>query len=389
MNSAREFTPLRVLHVVDTLGQGGLENGLVNLIQQLDADEFEHVVCTMRGMGENLNRLPADRVQVMCLAAAPGRRFAVPALMRVIRQVKPDVVHSRNWGSIEAVVAGRLAGSCAVVHGEHGHESDGAAGEPWRRVAFRRLAFELADRVLAVSCQLRDHHARRTGFRADRITVIHNGVDTRRFSPDEAVRVGVRRQLGLADNALCIGCVGNLLPVKSHITLLRALEVVAGGRPNWRLVLLGEGSERHNLEEFVRSRAGWDSRVLCLGSSKQVPEMLNAMDVYVLPSVNEGISNSLLEAMATGLPVIASAVGGNPEVVVDDDCGLLFPARDHVRLADQLLTLWNDPERRRELGLRARQRIATHFSLASMTQQYRQTYQSLRMAAGVGAMARA
>jgi glycosyltransferase involved in cell wall biosynthesis len=117
--------------------------------------------------------------------------------------------------------------------------------------------------------------------------------------------------------------------------------------------------------------------------------MLNAMDVYVLPSVNEGISNSLLEAMATGLPVIASAVGGNPEVVVDDDCGLLFPARDHVRLADQLLTLWNDPERRRELGLRARQRIATHFSLASMTQQYRQTYQSLRMAAGVGAMARA
>jgi glycosyltransferase involved in cell wall biosynthesis len=128
---------------------------------------------------------------------------------------------------------------------------------------------------------------------------------------------------------------------------------------------------------------------LFLGSSKQVREMLNAMDVYVLPSVNEGVSNSLLEALATGLPVIASAVGGNPEVV-DDDCGLQFPARDHIRLADQLLTLRNDPERRRELGLRARQRVFTHFSLASMAQQYRRTYKSLRSgAASVGAAARA
>src|SRR6185503_14688697 len=146
-------------------------------------------------------------------------------------------------------------------------------------------------------------------------------------------------ELGLSEHEFCIGCVGNFFPVKGHITMLQSLQRFAANVKDWRLVLIGEGPERSKLESFVDSHPEWKRRVSFLGLSHRVPEMMNALDVYVLPSVAEGISNSLLEAMATGLPVIATATGGNPEVVIDGESGLLFPVGDADALTDHLLLL--------------------------------------------------
>src|ERR1051325_11298264 len=307
--------PVRIMHVVDHLGKGGLENGLVNLIRGLDPDLFEHVVYAIRGLGPNAERLPKDRVRIIFQETGARPRFQAMMLARAIRTVRPDIVHSRNWGTIEAVLAARWVRSCAVVHSEHGIQTDANAKEPVRRTWLRRVAYELAARVVAVSRQLRDFHARRTGFRADRITVIHNGVDGRRFFADGAVRARVRHELGLMENEFCIGAVGNLLPVKDHMTLLQAVDRLGGDIGSGRVLIVGEGSERPALERFLDEHPGCKRRVCLIGTSDRVPELLNAMDVYVLPSVNEGICNSLLEAMSTGLPVIAARVGGNPEVV--------------------------------------------------------------------------
>src|ERR1039458_3183888 len=313
------------MHVVDSLGKGGLENGLVNLLSRLDPCQFEHVVCTIRGLGPNAERLPKDRVKLISLGKKDaGSQFQTAALTRAIRQFRPDIVHSRNWAAIEEVIAGRWVGSCSLVHSEHGLEGLSTAKEPWRRVCFRRLAYELAHRVLSVSYRLRDLHARRTGFPTRRITVIHNGVDSRRFHPDVDDRARVRGELGITQEEFCIGCVGNLLPVKNQLTLLESLAGLTGIDRNWRLLLIGEGAERPKLEAFVDAHPEWRQQVLFLGSTSHVPELLRAMDVFVLPSVAEGISNALLEAMASGLPVIATSVGGNPEVVVDRESGLLF-----------------------------------------------------------------
>ena len=373
--------PIRILHIVDSLGQGGLENGLVNLIQRLDPRHFEHTVCAIRKLGPNADRLPADRVQVTCLEKqASDSSFQVPALARAIRDARPHIVHTRNWGAVEGVLAGRWVRNCAVVHSEHGLEADTSSNEPKRRIWFRRLAFEMANQVLSVSYQLRGLHAQRTGFPEHKIKVIHNGVDERRFSPNAAVRVQVRRELGLADDEFCIGCVGNLLPVKDHMTLLEAMGAVAASRKFWRLLIIGEGSERGKLEAFVNAQ-GWAKQVSFLGSTSRVSDLLNAMDVYVLPSVMEGISNSLLEAMATALPVVATDVGGNPEVVVDRESGLLFQCRNSRELAGHLVSLGQDRERRVQLGEQAVRRVQKEFSIESMLEKYEQLYDGLLAAA--------
>ncbi len=366
------------MHVVDHLGKGGLENGLVNVIENLDSTRFEHVVYAIRKLGPNAERLAKGGVRVICQGKQDSdSRFQIGRLAGAIREVQPDIVHSRNWAAVESVLAARWVRSCKVVHSEHGLEAHANASEPRRRVWFRRLAYELAHRVLSVSYQLRDLHARRTGFAAERMTVIHNGVDRRRFHPDPQARVRVRQELGFAEDEFCIGCVGNFFPVKGHITALEAMEAVAARCPKWRLLLIGEGPERSNLESFVAGHPGWSKHVSFLGSSDRVPELLNALDAYVLPSVAEGISNSLLEAMATGLPVIATETGGNPEVVVDGDSGLLFPIGGFGLLADHLIALQSSQERRLVLAEGGLKRVREEFSLDSMIAKYGQLYEGL------------
>lgn len=378
--------PIRILHVVDSLGKGGLENGLVNLISRLDPHRFEHVVCAMRRLGPNAERVEAAGAQVLCLGGAQaGSRFQIGTLVRTIRDVNPDLVHSRNWAAIETVLAGKWFGARGVIHSEHGLEADTAIAEPWRRNCFRRLAFEAADRVLSVSNQLRDLHARRTGFPARRITVIHNGVDSERFQPNPPLRASIRAELGIAEDQFCIGCVGNLTPVKDYRTALSAAAAFNKACKDWRLLVIGEGAERGQLEEFVQAHPEWKDRVTFLGLSHRVPELLAAMDVYVSSSVIEGISNSLLEAMASGLPSVASAVGGNPEVVVNGESGLLFPAGDFNRLAEQLLLLRQKPDLRARLSQQARRRVREEFSIDSMVRSYQEVYEGLTAMAPVRA----
>lgn len=369
--------PIRIMHVVDHLGKGGLENGLVNLINGLDPDRFEHVVYAMRRLGPNAERLRGD-VRVICMGKRDSDNpIQVGRLVRDIRQVDPNIVHSRNWGAVEAVPAARWNRSCAVVHSEHGLETDAQAKEPWRRRCFRRVAFQLADRVVAVSYQLRDLHARRTGFAASRIEVIHNGVDETRFFPDAAARSRMRAELGIADGEFCIGCVGNLLPVKDHLTVLRAVFGSADALRHARVVIAGEGPERPRLEAFLDQYPQWKTRVSLLGTADRIPELLNAMDVYVLSSLSEGISNSLLEAMSAGIPVIATATGGTPEVVTDGESGLLFQAGDDGKLAEWLLLLEASPAKRAQLAQNAIRRVRQEFSIHSMVRNYASLYESL------------
>jgi sugar transferase (PEP-CTERM/EpsH1 system associated) len=371
--------PIRILHVVDTLlGMGGMEKGVVTLIQRMDPKRFEHILVVIRSLGVLADYLPRDRAKLICLGNSDSRfSLEVWKLARLIEEVKPDIVHSRNWGAIEAVLAGGWIGSCALVHSEHGMDSVDPRLDPWRRRWFRRLAFHLVDQPLSVSYHLRDLHAARTGFPASKIAVIHNGVDTTRFCPLPAVRVRTRQSLGIAPGEFCIGAVGRLEPVKDLLTLLRAAAEVPGFCTQWSLLIAGEGSEFPILKQFLSGRPELQDRVRFMGEIQDIPEFLNALDVYVLSSLYEGLSNSLLEAMATGLPVIASIAGGNTEVVVDGKSGLMFPVGESGALAAGLRMLCQNNELRERLGWQALERVQEHFSLDVMVRSYERLYGSL------------
>jgi glycosyltransferase involved in cell wall biosynthesis len=264
-----------------------------------------------------------------------------------------------------------------VIHSEHGYELDMLAGLPLRRKYARRIAYAMADLVFAVTHNLRDFHARQVGLPPERFRVIYNGVDTQRFAPRPKERAFLRHKLGLSEGCFVVGTVGRMVPIKDHGTLIKAAGMLSRRGLNTHLLLVGSGPEIEQHRQTVQGTPELTGRVSFLGASDNIPEPLNAMDAFVLPSIAEGMSNTLLEAMATGLPIVATRVGGNPELVEEGTSGQLFSPGDVADLADRLGALARSSETRLRLGAAARRRVLAHFTLEQMVANYRKMYREL------------
>ncbi len=366
---------LRVLHVIDRLDVGGTELGIARVVRGLNGQNFRHRVCAIRGFSEDFVAAQSLAGRV-CVAGRsnPGFQFMVGRLARIMREFRPHVVHSRNWGGIEAIPAARFARVPITIHSEHGYEVDMLAGLPIHRRLMRRFAYKVADVVFTVSEELRNYHALQTWLPAARFRVVPNGVDTVKFCPQPNRRAEMRRQLGLTEDFVVCGSVGRLVAIKDYSTLLQATKIlVARGLPIC-LLLVGGGPELVNHQDFVAASAGLSKRVKFLGPSTDVAALLNALDIFVLPSLSEGMSNTLLEAMAAGLPIVASRVGGNPEILQEERSGWLFKAGDVAELTDRLEHLTQHPALRQNLGQAARQRAESEFSLERMIDRYHELY---------------
>jgi glycosyltransferase involved in cell wall biosynthesis len=213
------------------------------------------------------------------------------------------------------------------------------------------------------------------GFSSRQVGVIYNGIDPGP-APSPSRTAEVRARLGIAPGVLAVGAVGRLDPVKDVPTLLAGFRsFVASGAPA-HLVLVGDGPERSRVEQLVRE-SGLDARVTLTGYRADARELLSGFDVYVNSSVFEGVSLTILEAMAAGLPVVATRVGGTREVVVDEDTGLLIPSRDPRAVAEALRHLASDASRRRDFGLAGRQRVEQRFAASRMVAEYAAAYQAV------------
>jgi sugar transferase (PEP-CTERM/EpsH1 system associated) len=363
---------LRILHVISYMGRGGAEMGILKLIAGLGED-FEQRICTTRGYDATFVQSHFSE-QKMYTAGRRDLKLQFPMfrLARIMREYRPHIVHTRNWGAIEAVAAAKLAGVPVVIHSEHGYEVDMFAGLPMRRRLFRRAAYAMADAIFAVTRELRDFHARQAWVRPERIGVMYNGVDTQRFTPSPESRVAMRKELGLPSDSFVIGAVGRLVPIKDHQTRLKAAALVSKNGIDARVLLVGSGPERDRLQ--LLSASSLEGRVCFAGDSSRVPELLNAMDVFVLPSLNEGMSNTLLEAMACGLPALATNVGGNPEIIENNVNGCLFTPGDTAWLTEKLQVLARNPALVHQLGTAARNHAIETFSLSRMLESYRSFY---------------
>jgi sugar transferase (PEP-CTERM/EpsH1 system associated) len=362
-------TTARIVQVIPSFRVGGLENVAVRLVTHLDplADQ---VVVTPGNTGPIAERLPAG-VAVYPLGEThrPDRWNAI-RMARLFRRIRPDIVHTRNWTCIDAIIGARLAGVPVVIHGEHGREAADPEGRNPRRRQVRRLLSPFVTEFVTVSRDLARWLVEQVRVPARKVRTIYNGVDTGRFAPGD--RTAARHALGIPDDWAVAGTVGRLDPVKDQAGLIRAFAQTPNVGKS-ALVIAGDGPSRPQLEAVIKE-LGLGGRVRLLGERDDVPLVLRALDVFVLPSIGEGISNAILEAMATGLAVIATRVGGNVELVREGVTGRLIEPRSPETLAEALTAYLADPVRAREHGAAGRERAVGEFGLERMFAAYEALY---------------
>ena len=362
---------VRVMHVVYSLEPGGMEFGVVKLVNGLDRSRVRSAVCAT-SPGGALRSLVASHVPVFELRRRRGNDpRLVWDLFKLFMREQPHLVHTHAWGTlVEGLVAARLARVPLVVHGEHG-----TLQLKSHQLRVQRLGWALVDQVLSVSSRLAARMVQETRFPENRVHTIRNGVDMARFGAMS--RVEARRTLDVGEREFVIGTVGRLVQVKDQAGLIEALALVARAGFRAKLVIAGEGPLRADLERRA-SELGIAGEVRMLGHRPDVHTVLAALDVFVLSSVSEGLSNTILEAMATGLPVVATSVGGADELVEDGVTGLLVPPKDPQALAASLLQLARNDSLRAEMGGHGRRRAEAEFALPVMVGRYEQLY--LRLA---------
>ena len=360
---------LHVHHVLLSLEPGGLENGVVNVVNGLDPARFRSSVCCLQRSGPFAERIHGDGVAVQSMGLGRGNDWRLPLrLASLFRASRPDIVHTRNAEAFfYAGVAARLAAVPILIHSEHGRTFND------RPLRFRaqRLLSRWTDGIFAVSEQLRQDLIRHVGLPSARVDVLHNGVDLKRFETFEGAPA--RAALALPEQAFVVGSVGRLVAVKNYSMLIRAFAMLQ--RADARLVLAGEGPERGALEQLA-AELGVAPRVHFLGHRDDVALVLAALDLFALPSRSEGMSNTLLEAMAAGRPVVATRIGGNPEIVRDGLDGELLPSDDAPAFADALGRFALQPARCVEMGANARERVRSRFSIEAMVDRYECYYQT-------------
>ena len=359
----------RIVQVIPSLRVGGLENVVVRLVEHF-VPLAEQAVVTPAGAGPLAGRFP-DSVPVFPLGEThrPSRWNAI-RMARLFRTLRPDIVHTRNWTCIDAIIGARLAGVPVVIHGEHGREAADPEGRNRRRQQVRRLLSPFITEFVTVSRDLARWLVEEVRVPARKVRTIYNGVDTERYALGD--RAAARRALRIPPDCTVAGTVGRLDPVKDQVGLIRAFAQVANKGPSV-LVIAGDGPSRRQLEALVGELALGD-RVRLLGERDDVPLILRALDIFVLSSIGEGISNAILEAMATGLPVIATRVGGNSELVRDGLTGRLIEPRSPEALAEALAAYGDDPGLARAHGAAGRERVAREFGLDRMRAAYTALY---------------
>jgi len=375
--------PPLVAHILYSFHIGGLENGVVNLINRMPVDRYRHVVIALADCDSDFcARITRPDVAFISLRKPPGHGIQLfPRLYRLLRQLAPSIVHTRNLAALEMTLPAWAARVPVRIHGEHGWDTSDPGGASRKYRLVRRLHAPFVTQYIALSGQLSSYLTHSVGISPKRVTRICNGVDVARFAVRESRADLPEAPEGfVGGSSLVFGTVGRLQAVKDQLNLVRAFaHWRAGGAAvaqAARLVLVGDGPLRAQVESEIEA-AGLSQVVWLAGARDDVPAWMAAMDCFVLPSQAEGISNTLLEAMASGLPVVATDVGGNSELVVDGETGWLVPPQDPVALAGAMARLADDASMRQRMAAAARARAVSEFSLEAMVSAYQGMYDNM------------
>ena len=374
--------PPLVAHIIYSLGTGGLENGLVNIINRTPPERYRHAIICLTSAQEFASRITAADVQIIELHKQEGINPSMYwRLLQTLRKLRPAVIHSRNLAALDSQMVGLLLPGIKQVHGEHGRDIYDLDGSNWKYRLLRRWMRPVIDRYIAVSRDLEHWLLDSIQVKPGRLRQIYNGVDRACFHPAGAGRTELLPPEFLpSDAAVVLGTVGRLVEVKDQAVILRALHLLVQQEPALldvlRVVIVGDGPLKDQLHSLTQE-LGLTELVWFTGDRTDVPALLRTMDVFLLPSLAEGISNTILEAMATGLPVLATCTGGNPELVENGSSGYLVPVGDFSQLALRIRELIDFPELREKMGQKARSLIEERFDWDCTVSGYLAIYDDL------------
>jgi len=370
---------ITIMHVVSRLDMGGLENGIVNICNNLDRARFNPMICCLKGEGVMKARLKAD-VEVFCMNYPEGKHpFRPIHLAGFFNKIKPHIIHTHAWGmgSYEGILGAKIAKTPVIINGEHG-----SFFLKKHQVFIQRLLAIFCDEILSVSSSLKKEIVNKIGIPSKKIKVIYNGVDETVFTGNHDttdLRFGIKERcdVSLDDESFVIGCIGSLKPEKNQMMLLNALLRCNSIRPTntIKVIFLGDGPDRTLLETFVKKNK-LNKQVIFLGQRNDIPIVLSLVDLLVSTSVPhwEGLSNVILEAMSSGVPVIATNSVGNNELVREGMNGYLIPSQNAVLLAERIDFMYSNSPERRRMSNNARTMVRDNFSIKKMIASYDQLY---------------
>jgi len=373
-----------VVHIVYALDTGGLENGLVNLINRTPVERYRHAIICLTKSGQFAQRITTPDVAIYELQQRPGLDWRLYGrLWKLLKHLRPALVHTRNLATLEMHWVVSCFPGVKRLHGEHGRDVGDLAGLNIKYLYWRRLMRLVVQHYICVSQDLERWMLEDVRVARGRLTQIYNGVDQTLFQPE--LDAHCETELNAPEGFFCenqwvVGTVGRLAEVKNQRSLLLAFRAIFDDRPelkeSWRLIIVGDGPLNDVLAREV-VELGLSHNVWLAGDRSDVSRLLNRLHVFVLPSLAEGISNTLLEAMACRLPVVVTAVGGNTELVKNGYNGVLVEVNKPLELAQALLELMNDPCLCRDMGQAGKERVKKGFLWHRALDSYLSVYDKL------------
>lgn len=367
---------IHIMHVIYSLEMGGMENGVINLVNKMDPTLFTSSICCLAKSGDYEKRIPLN-VKIFTMGKKEGHSpFLFIKLALLFKKEGVHIVHARNWAALfDGIMGAWVAKIPAIVYSEHGKRYEDLFQIKKRRIWTQKILLShLTNKVVTVCEDLRKSFIE-LGIRPEKIVTIYNGVEETKFDLKIDV-LNKKKQIGCKEDDIIIGTVGRMDPIKDYTTLLRAASIIVKDFPKTKFLFVGGGAYLNELKKFTQTLK-LNQKVIFLDKREDVPELLKIMNIFVLTSLSEGLSNTIIEAMASALPVIATNVGGNPELIIDNKSGILVPVGDYHLLSKAIMQLIKNPLKAEEMGKIAQERVKKYFALSKMIKTYEELYKSL------------
>lgn len=375
--------PIRLAYVVHTFDMGGLERFVANMLNSIDRSRFEPTLICIRRTGTAESWLNNSDTRIIELNKPPGRMTwaFIQSYRRQLRELSTQIVHTHNWGTLwETSLARGAVKGLRHVHAERGTVLGGSTNTGIRRSLSRmalRLGLERCHQVLAVDDAVADRVYTTCGFRKERIRIIPNGVPVPSCPDRESSRRQVRGELGIPADAIVVGSIGRLHRVKGFDYAISAIQELKDHPRRVDLLLVGEGHERTELEKLA-GELGVRERIHFAGKQPQIGNYLAALDIFINSSRSEGMSQSIIEAMGFGLPLVVADVGGNSQLVAGGEpCGIVAAPESPRSLAQGIRALLDSPQMAKQFADSGATRAEEKHSLAAMVSTYEDLYEQL------------